>query len=141
MDNPKLFHSMTDKNLNILPMDGEVFYYGIILNEIDADNWFDILSEEIEWRHDEAVMFGKKIITNRKVAWYADQPFTYTYSNVTKSALPWTNSLLKLKEIVELTTNETYNSCLLNLYHNNNEGMAWHSDGEPDLKKGEQSPL
>ncbi|HQW96356.1 MAG TPA: alpha-ketoglutarate-dependent dioxygenase AlkB [Saprospiraceae bacterium] len=135
MDNPKLFHSMTDKNLNILPMDGEVFYYGIILNEIDADNWFDILSEEIEWRHDEAVMFGKKIITNRKVAWYADQPFTYTYSNVTKSALPWTNSLLKLKEIVELTTNETYNSCLLNLYHNNNEGMAWHSDGEPDLKK------
>ena len=40
-------------------MDGEVFYYGIILNEIDADNWFDILSEEIEWRHDEAVMFGK----------------------------------------------------------------------------------
>jgi hypothetical protein len=67
-------------------MDGEVFYYGIILNEIDADNWFDILSEEIEWRHDEAVMFGKKIITNRKVAWYADQPFTYTYSNVTKSA-------------------------------------------------------
>ena len=83
MDNPKLFHSMADKNLNILPMDGEVFYYGIILNELDANNWFDILSEEIEWRHDEAVMFGKKIITNRKVAWYADQPFTYTYSNVT----------------------------------------------------------
>ncbi|PTB90925.1 alpha-ketoglutarate-dependent dioxygenase AlkB, partial [Marivirga lumbricoides] len=30
---------------------------------------------------------------------------------------------------------ETYNSCLLNLYHNGSEGMAWHSDGEKDLKK------
>ena len=26
-------------------------------------------------------------------------------------------------------------SCLLNLYHDGNEGMAWHSDGEKDLKK------
>ena len=30
---------------------------------------------------------------------------------------------------------ETYNSCLLNLYHHGEEGMAWHSDGEKDLKK------
>lgn len=135
MDNPKLFHSMADKNQNILPLDGEVYYYGIILDEKDADNWFDILLKDIEWRNDEAFMFGKRITTKRKVAWYADLPYTYTYSNVTKSALPWTDSLLKLKNIAETTTDETYNSCLLNLYHNNNEGMAWHSDGEPDLKK------
>ena len=32
-------------------------------------------------------------------------------------------------------TNESFNSCLLNLYHNGDEGMAWHSDDEPDLKK------
>lgn len=32
-------------------------------------------------------------------------------------------------------TGETFNSCLLNLYHNGDEGMAWHSDGEKDLKK------
>src|SRR6185503_3712203 len=30
---------------------------------------------------------------------------------------------------------ETYNSCLLNLYHDGSEGMAYHSDGETDLKK------
>ncbi|MFP3473048.1 alpha-ketoglutarate-dependent dioxygenase AlkB, partial [Micrococcus sp. SIMBA_144] len=28
-----------------------------------------------------------------------------------------------------------YNSCLLNLYHDGSEGMAWHSDAEKDLKK------
>ncbi|WP_233578021.1 alpha-ketoglutarate-dependent dioxygenase AlkB family protein [Hanamia caeni] len=36
---------------------------------------------------------------------------------------------------MENETGETFNSCLLNLYHNGEEGMAWHSDGEADLKK------
>ena len=80
-------------------------------------------------------MYGKTIITKRKVAWYGDHSFDYTYSNTTKQALPWTKELLELKAIVEQQSNETFNSCLLNLYHNGNEGMAWHSDGEKDLKK------
>src|SRR5690554_6361295 len=33
----------------------------------------------------------------------------------------------------EEKSGEQYNSCLLNLYHNGREGMAWHSDGEKDL--------
>ena len=49
--------------------------------------------------------------------------------------MPWTKELLELKTIIEDKTNETFNSCLLNLYHNGNEGMAWHSDAEKDLKK------
>ena len=32
-------------------------------------------------------------------------------------------------------TGEKFNSCLLNLYHNGEEGMTWHSDAEKDLKK------
>ena len=50
-------------------------------------------------------------------------------------ALQWTAGLLELKELAEKTTGEVYNSCLLNLYHDGSEGMAWHSDGEKDLKK------
>jgi alkylated DNA repair dioxygenase AlkB len=49
--------------------------------------------------------------------------------------LPWTKELLELKTVIEKETGETFNSCLLNLYHNGDEGMAWHSDGEPELKK------
>lgn len=91
--------------------------------------------ENIEWKNDEALIFGKKILTKRKVAWHAQQPFEYTYSNITKKALPWTPELLALKNIIEKLSNETYNACLLNLYHTGEEGMAWHSDGESDLKK------
>jgi alkylated DNA repair dioxygenase AlkB len=50
-------------------------------------------------------------------------------------ALPWTKELLALKILVEEKTGETYNACLLNLYHDGSESMAWHSDGETDLKK------
>ena len=101
----------------------------------EADFYYDVLLHTIEWRNDEAVIFGKKITTKRKVAWYGDAPFSYTYSKTTKTALPWTDELLKLKKIAERETGNTFNSCLLNLYHDGSEGMAWHSDGEKDLKK------
>jgi hypothetical protein len=42
---------------------------------------------------------------------------------------------LALKKKCEEVSGETYNSCLLNFYHDGSEGMAYHSDGETDLKK------
>jgi alkylated DNA repair dioxygenase AlkB len=54
---------------------------------------------------------------------------------VTKHALPWTKELAELKALAERVTGETFNSCLLNLYHSGEEGMAWHSDDELMLEK------
>lgn len=130
-----LFEQALADPINILPQDGEVNYYGEIMSLAESDFYYKVLLSEVDWRCDQAVVFGKHIETKRKVAWYADQPFSYTYSNITKCALPWTPNLQVLKAIVEQKTGETYNSCLLNLYHNGSEGMAWHSDGEKDLKK------
>ncbi len=120
---------------NLLPKDGTVNYHGNLLSLKDANHYLEVLLHTIEWKNDEAIIFGKRIITKRKVAWYGDIGFAYSYSNTTKYALPWTNELLVLKTLVETKTGEQYNSCLLNLYHNGNEGMAWHSDAEKDLKK------
>jgi len=120
---------------NLLPKEGTVNYYGPVFTKKQADDFYDILYKNIEWKNDEAIIFGKRIITKRKVAWYAEKPFEYTYSKVTKQALIFTDDLLRIKNKVEEITNETYNSCLLNLYHDGSEGMAWHSDGEKDLKK------
>ncbi|MFT4762702.1 MAG: alkylated DNA repair dioxygenase AlkB [Saprospiraceae bacterium] len=124
-------------NTSILPFDGEVNYYGSVINKEKAQYYFDQLLQNIQWENDKAIIFGKLIITKRKVAWYGDKPFDYTYSKTTKSALPWTIELLELKEIIENKTGEKFNSCLLNLYHNGDEGMAWHSDREKDLKKND----
>jgi len=120
---------------NILPKDGLVLYYGTVLSKPEADKYYQQLLQNIAWKHDEAVIYGKRIVTKRKVAWYGSEPFAYTYSKTTKYALPWTAELQALKTLVEAITHETYNSCLLNLYHNGEEGMSWHRDAEKDLKK------
>jgi alkylated DNA repair dioxygenase AlkB len=130
-----LFNQTIDQDKNRLPYDGTVNYYGKLLSKTEADFYLERLLNTIEWRNDEAVIFGKKIITKRKVAWYGNKPYEYTYSNTTKRALPWSKELVALKTLIEKETGESFNSCLLNLYHNGEEGMAWHSDGETDLKK------
>lgn len=131
----ELFENIVDSTRNLLPQDGTVNYYGKLLSQIEADEFYKTLLETIEWKNDEAVIFGKKILTKRKVAWYGDENFEYTYSNSTKNAIPWTKELLALKKLTEEKTGEIFNSCLLNLYHDGSEGMAYHSDGEKDLKK------
>jgi alkylated DNA repair dioxygenase AlkB len=131
----ELFDVPSDPSVNLLPGEGIVNYYGKLMSASEANAMAQALLDRIEWRNDEAVIYGKRIITKRKVAWYGEEAFSYTYSNTTKTALPWTPELLFLKNLAEKHTGETYNSCLLNLYHDGSEGMAWHSDGEKDLRK------
>jgi alkylated DNA repair dioxygenase AlkB len=131
----ELFDFPSDSSENLLPGDGIVNYYGKLMSASEANAMAQALLDRIEWRNDEAVIYGKRIITKRKVAWYGEEAFSYTYSNTTKTALPWTPELLFLKNLAEKHSGETYNSCLLNLYHDGSEGMAWHSDGEKDLRK------
>jgi alkylated DNA repair dioxygenase AlkB len=59
----------------------------------------------------------------------------YTYSNSTRKALIWTIELVELKRLVEQVSGASFNSCLLNLYHDGNEGSGWHSDDERSLRK------
>lgn len=120
-------------NPNILPYDGETLYYGHVVSINDANRYFDTLLHTIAWQHDEAIIYGKHYITKRKVAWYGNERYNYTYSNTTKQALPWTPELIKLKQLIENITGTQFNSCLLNLYHTGEEGMAWHSDDEKAL--------
>ena len=130
-----LFSKEINYSKNLLPKDGVVNYYGKILTNDEANYYFDCLMNNIEWKNDQAIIYGKLITTKRKVAWYGDTNFDYTYSKTTKQALAWTKDLIKLKSITEEKTGEKFNSCLLNLYHSGHEGMAWHSDAEKDLKK------
>ncbi len=125
----------SDPTANLLPYDGTVHYHGAILNPTEAQRYYTHLFRDIPWKNDEAVIFGKRIITARKVAWYGDSNFSYTYSGTTKQALLWTPELVALKATVERLTGTLFNSCLLNLYHDGNEGMAWHSDDEKSLGK------
>lgn len=130
-----LFEDISEYPLNILPNDGTVHYYGKVFNKEKSDHFYNYLLHQIPWENDEAIIFGKLILTKRKVAWFGEKAFEYTYSKRTKYAKFWTPELLELKRTCEEISGETYNSCLLNLYHDGSEGMAYHSDSEKDLKK------
>jgi alkylated DNA repair dioxygenase AlkB len=118
---------------NLLPKDGIAIYHGVVFNEKEANQMCKELLDTIPWKQDEVVMFGKKIMTKRKVAWYADAGITYTYAGVKKLGLQWTDTLFEIKQKVEAITGATYNACLLNLYHEGEEGMGWHRDNEKEI--------
>src|SRR5258708_23243601 len=122
-----------DPTTNLLPCDGIVNYHGPVLTLAEARHYYEALLSTVPWRNDEAVIYGKHIITARKVAWYGDANYRYTYSGTTKTALVWTTELLKLKTLIEAKTGTRFNSCLLNLYASGEEGMGWHSDDEKSL--------
>jgi alkylated DNA repair dioxygenase AlkB len=124
-----------DSKTNLLPFDGEVYYYGEIFDFKQSQDYFDILLKTINWENDVVKIFGKTHITKRKMAWYSLENKEYTYSNSTKTANKFTKELSEIKLKIEELTNEKYNSCLLNLYHNGEEGMGWHADNEPEIEK------
>ena len=134
LKNGVIYNQDEMSNNSLLPTDGMVNYYPNVLTYNEANRYFDLLLEKIVWKNDEAIIFGKHI-AKRKVAWYGDSNYMYTYSNTTKQALVWTKELLDLKRIVEKLTETKFNSCLLNLYQNGNEGIGWHSDDEKSIEK------
>lgn len=125
-----------DGKHNLLPYDGETVYFGPIMAAAEADRLFAALQQEIDFRPDRIKLYGREIVTRRKVAWHGDKPYRYTYSHSTKTAAPWTPALAELKRLAEAADGESYNCCLLNLYHSGEEGMAWHADDEKELVPG-----
>lgn len=120
---------------SLLPYDGDVTYFGRVMNPSEADLYFKQLLGEVDWRPDEVVIAGRRIVTKRETAWYGDSAFSYVYSGTAKQAREWTAELLALRELAQTFTDSTFNSCLLNLYHNGEEGLGWHSDNEDTLVK------
>ncbi|MFN8394971.1 MAG: alpha-ketoglutarate-dependent dioxygenase AlkB [Bacteroidia bacterium] len=128
-----LFTPATDPRVNLLPLDGEAYYHGPIFTLSEANALMNDLLHTTHWQHDELTIMGRRIVTQRETAWYGDVPFSYTYSHATKVALPWTESLRRIRDRVQDVSGHPYNACLLNLYHDGSEGMGWHSDDEPEI--------
>lgn len=120
---------------NLLPKDGTVHYYGKIFTEEQSEIYYVKLLYEVNWQHDVIKMFGKEIVTKRKVAFLGDEGISYKYSGKNKIAENWLKFILEIKSTVEQISGEKFNACLLNYYHNGSEAMSWHSDNEKEILK------
>ncbi len=63
-----LFHRNRIAPHNLLPQDGVVEYYGPVFDGFQADALLDQLMNRVAWRHDEALIYGRRIATKRQVA-------------------------------------------------------------------------
>lgn len=129
-----LFAHTEELPFELISSEGKSLYYGQVFSEASANTYFQKLASTINWKNDEVVVYGKRYITSRKTAWYGDMDTYYTYAGTKHKPLTWTNELHEIKTHVEKITGAQYNSCLLNLYHNGNEGMSWHRDNEKEIK-------
>jgi alkylated DNA repair dioxygenase AlkB len=118
---------------NVLPKDGCAHYFPGIYSESKSVEFISQLQASLQWEPDELIMFGKLLTMRRKVAWVGDPSCSYTYSGVKKNPQNWTPELLLIKSQVEGVAQAEFNSCLLNLYHDGDDGMGWHSDDEKEL--------
>ena len=122
------------KGLEYIPMqDAEVYYLHRLALAETPHIVMHHLIDEVPWRAEKIVVWGKTFPQPRLIAWYGDVGKNYTYSGINLSPLPWTQALLDIKRRVEAVARTDFNSVLLNYYRDHQDSMGLHSDDEPEL--------
>jgi len=120
--------------LNII-RNGEYTYQPSFFNLALSDRFFQDFRKNILWRQESMNMYGKKVSFPRLTSWYGDNDKPYTFSGITLSPSPWTQSLVEIKNMIQEFSKAQFNSVLLNLYRHGNDSISWHTDAEPELGK------
>lgn len=113
--------------------DGEGALYRRAFAPTDSARLFDALRRETSWRQHVITLHGRAIASPRLSAWHGDPEAAYSYSGLRLEPAPWTPTLRIVRERVETLAAARFNSVLLNLYRDGQDGMGWHSDDEPEL--------
>ncbi|GGW71209.1 alkylated DNA repair dioxygenase AlkB [Winogradskyella epiphytica] len=122
----------TDKRHLKLP-NAELIYIPRLFSKQESDAFFKCIKSETNWQHDDITIFGKTYKQPRLTALFATSTMSYKYSNITMDALPFSPTLLEIKNRVESISNHEFNSVLINLYRDGNDSNSWHADNEKEL--------
>jgi alkylated DNA repair dioxygenase AlkB len=114
-------------------VDGEARFWPGAIPSAEAAQLFEDLQRTIGWHQESILMFGRRVLVPRLVAWHGDPGASYTYSGTLHQPLPWTPPLVRVRDRVCELTGARFNSVLLNLYRDGRDGMGWHADDEPEL--------
>lgn len=114
-------------------MDAEILYDENFLSNDEATAFFESLRQNTDWQQDRIKIFGKEYDQPRLTALFADNKNPYSYSSITMYPKPFSPAILEIKSRVEKKINQTFTSCLLNLYRNGQDSNGWHADNEKEL--------
>jgi len=113
--------------------DAELMLWRELFTGSESADYFQSLSDGVNWRQNRITLFGRTVYSPRLTAWYGDAGVTYGYSGLSLIAGGWFPALLSIRERVGQAAGTIFNSVLLNLYRNEADSMGWHSDDEPSL--------
>lgn len=110
-------------------------YIPNVFTHNESQHYLTEFINAVQWEQRVVNMYGNALLTPRLTAWYGDPKKDYAYSGNRFSPLPWTPSLLQIKQKIEPLAGAQFNSVLLNYYRDGNDSVAWHSDNEQELGK------
>jgi alkylated DNA repair dioxygenase AlkB len=113
--------------------DAQVFYLPRLELGRSPASVLEELIRAVPWQSESVTLMGKQYPQPRLTAWYGDPGCSYTYSGLTLRPVPWSQTLLDLRNRVEKATAARFNSVLLNYYRDHRDSMGLHSDDEPEL--------
>ena len=118
---------------SILPQSDTVWYYPNFLSPKQAQHYYQLLAQNLDWKQYPIRLFGKTMLQPRLIAWYGEQGINYQYAQTLLTASGWTTALKTLQEQLLETTQHSFNSVLANWYRDGQDSMGWHSDDEKEL--------
>jgi alkylated DNA repair dioxygenase AlkB len=97
----------------------------------EADRVLSALRDELAWEHREIVMFGRRVLQPRLIAWAGSWGYRYSGQTLEPRAPTPTTAAL-LARVVE-ATGVPFNHVLLNRYRDGADSIGLHADDEPEL--------
>jgi len=94
---------------------------------------FTALRGSVDWRRDRVRVFGRSHPLPRLHQWYGDPGTDYRWSGLCMRPQRWTDVLARVRDQVGAATGCRFNSVLVNLYRDGDDGMGWHADNEPEF--------
>lgn len=114
----------------LLPFDGSAVLHEQFLDPDFAVRAFDELLKTNAWEEHDIVVFGQRHREPRLSTWHADGGKEYEYSGLLRTPLPLTPLLNDIRSRCESVSGASFNSVLVNLYRDGNDGVGWHADNE-----------
>lgn len=97
----------------------------------EADVALATLQRDLAWEGREIVIYGRRVLQPRLVAWAGALP--YRYSGQTLPPRPFTPLVAALVRRVSDAAGEEFNHVLANRYRDGHDSMGLHADAEPEL--------
>jgi alkylated DNA repair dioxygenase AlkB len=114
-----------------LPHGAWIDHYEAWLAPDEAGDALESLRNALAWETREIVLFGRRILQPRLVAWAGDVPYRYSGQTLEPRVAP--EILQRLTERVVAATGTPFNHVLANRYRDGTDSMGLHADAEPEL--------